>query len=94
MFFVVGWIVLCFVVAYVARQRGRSGLGLFLLSLFLSPLIGLLVAMALPVRDRTKEREAKRTALALEDLRTCPVCAEKIQRTAQKCRYCGADQAR
>lgn len=48
------WLFLCFVVAYVASQKGRSGFGMFLLSLFLSPLIGFIVVIALPVRQPEK----------------------------------------
>jgi hypothetical protein len=44
------WIALCFVTAWVGGQKGRSGAGFFFLAFFLSPLIGLLVAAALPVR--------------------------------------------
>jgi hypothetical protein len=41
----IGWIVLCLLVAWLARSRGRSALGYFILSLFLSPLIGLIVVL-------------------------------------------------
>jgi len=41
------WLVLCFVVAAGANNRGRSYVGFFLISLFLSPLIGLIILLAL-----------------------------------------------
>jgi hypothetical protein len=39
------WIPLCFLVGRVGSQKGRSGVGFFFLSFFLSPLIGFLVAI-------------------------------------------------
>ena len=33
------WLIFCFVVAYGASNRGRSGLGWFLLSILFSPFI-------------------------------------------------------
>lgn len=41
------WIVLCFVIAAGAKNRNRSYGGFLVLSLFLSPLIGLIVLVAL-----------------------------------------------
>ena len=44
------WIVLCLFVAAVARARRRSGLGWFLISALLSPLVGM--ALVLLIRPR------------------------------------------
>lgn len=38
------WIFFCALVAVYAGTKGRSGIGFFLLSLFLSPLIGYIIA--------------------------------------------------
>jgi hypothetical protein len=56
----VTWLVLAGVVAYVASQRGRSVVGLFFLSLLLSPLVGFLVAIGLPVREPVSAQERAR----------------------------------
>lgn len=47
---VVGWLALCFVIAWAAGQKGRSGVGFFFLSLFLSPLVGGFVLLIVPSR--------------------------------------------
>lgn len=42
------WLLLCAVVGAAASSKGRSGVGFFLLSLILSPLIGGIVALIVP----------------------------------------------
>ena len=42
------WIILAIVVAVAASSRGRSGLGWFLISCLISPLIGLILVLVLP----------------------------------------------
>lgn len=48
---VIGWLVLCFVIAWAAGQKGRSGVGFFFLSLLLSPLVGGFVLLIVPSRN-------------------------------------------
>ncbi|QQO10256.1 hypothetical protein [Breznakiella homolactica] len=43
----IAWFILCLLVAFGARNRGRSFLGYFLLSFFLSPIIGFIVLIIL-----------------------------------------------
>jgi hypothetical protein len=82
------WIILSAVAGIVASSRGRNGPGFFVLSLVLSPLVGLLLAALLPSRQR-------RVAIpGPEDLDTparinCPRCAESIAAAAKVCRFCG-----
>jgi predicted Zn-ribbon and HTH transcriptional regulator len=57
--YVLLWLLTCIVVGVLAPSRGRSGFGFFLLSFFLSPLIGLIVLLV--VRNLAQER---RDALA------------------------------
>lgn len=52
---VIIWIVLSFVVAYIATTKARSGFGFFLLSALLSPLIGLIVVAIVP-RKQTAQK--------------------------------------
>lgn len=80
---VVFWIVLCFVVAYVATQRGRSGVGFFFLAFFLSPLVGFLVAIALPKRG---EAAAVPSASGFV---LCSQCGRPNRDDAQLCKHCG-----
>lgn len=64
-------------VGWLASRRGRSGLGFFLLSLLLTPVIGFIVVLL--VSDRPKP-----TAYA----RVCPFCREGIKTQAIVCPHC------
>ncbi len=75
------WLVLCYAVAAYAGKKGRSAVGFFLLSLFLSPLIGFLFVAASPTDPRRL------------GLKQCPQCAEWVQPSALKCRFCGTNFA-
>lgn len=74
------------VAGIIAGSRGRSGFGYFALSLVVSPLIGIILAVALPNLRPSIEREAE-----LADTRDCPHCAERIKKGASVCRFCGRD---
>lgn len=75
--FLVLWLILAGIVSGMARNRHRSQIGFFLLSLVLSPLIGLLVLLF-----------TKGDPLADGTLRKCPSCAEFIKTEATVCRFC------
>lgn len=74
------WVAFAFIVAYVAGQKNRSKAGFFWLSIFLSPLIGLLVAIAIPRGSKNSKR-----------LSECPYCKEEIVVDALVCRHCGKE---
>jgi hypothetical protein len=74
------WVAMSFIVAYVAGQKNRSKAGFFWLSIFLSPLIGLLVAIAIPRGSKNSKR-----------LSECPYCKEEIVVDALVCRHCGKE---
>ena len=42
------WLVLAFVPAYIASQKGRNGIGWFFIGLLISPLIALIIVCAIP----------------------------------------------
>jgi phosphate/sulfate permease len=48
MTFVVLWVLLSIGAGAVANAKGRSGFGYFMLALVLSPLVGFLIALAMP----------------------------------------------
>jgi len=75
---VIVWLALAVVVGFVATSKGRSGLGLFFLSVIFSPLIGLLVVIALPQKQRGGG-----------DAVMCGGCGEHYQVALPSCRRCG-----
>lgn len=77
------WFGLSLIAGYVGSNKGHSGLAFFLLSLILTPLIGL--TYALVAKDLTKESApTKKTHLK------CPDCAELILKEAKVCKHCHA----
>lgn len=90
-FFVLAiWLPLCVVIAWGAEQKGLGGVGYFFLSLFLSPIVGLIGVALSPPNIEKIERRALRSGNA----RRCPACAELVRRQAIICRFCGADLPR
>jgi hypothetical protein len=61
------WIIGFFVCAFVASQRGRSGIAWGLISLLISPLLALLVLIAIPSKRRVARRGRTRNSYDEED---------------------------
>lgn len=78
------WVVLSAVVGWAGSQKGRSGAGFFFLSLFLSPLIGLLVVIAVP------KVEQATSAPKGNDFILCHACNRPRRVDAVTCPHCGA----
>lgn len=77
------WVVLSAVVGWAGSQKGRSGAGFFFLSLFLSPLIGILVVIAVP------RVEQARAAPKGNDLVVCRSCRQLHRADEPSCPRCG-----
>jgi hypothetical protein len=82
------------IVAYVAKQKGRSASSFFWLSFFLSFLVGILVVLAIPKKDEPLQKSQDSFFVknsSGEELVKCPFCAEWVKSEAKVCKYCKSD---
>lgn len=77
--FVAGWLIWSVVVGIIASARGRRGFTWFLISILFSPLLSMILVLALgrPGPNYTTHRR-------------CPECKELILIGATKCKHCGS----
>lgn len=77
---ILGWISFCVIAGVIAKNKGRSGVGFFILALFLTPAVGILAALVVKSKDIENVTQKK-----------CPFCAEIIKREAIVCKHCGRE---
>jgi phosphotransferase system glucose/maltose/N-acetylglucosamine-specific IIC component len=87
-FLILIWLFLSLLAANLSANKGNSGLVAFLASLFLSPLIGLLLAVV----QRPNQTALDNRGIKSGRLKRCPYCMETIKAKATICHYCNKDQ--
>lgn len=87
---IVGWLVFAVLVGVVASSRGRGFFTWTLISLPLSPLIGLVLLLLLDKKGiaALPKDEAGRPITPDTHVR-CPDCRELVRKDARKCKHCG-----
>lgn len=83
------WILSSIVVGVIANSRGRGTLTWFFVSLVISPLLGLILVLAMG-RPPGSVDPANPEAPREETHTRCPDCRELVRRDARKCKHCGA----
>ena len=69
------WFLLCLLCGSIARYKGRSAFGYFLLSLFLTPIVGL-IAVLIPKKEKGVTAKARRKGM--HDIKTMSVMRRRI----------------
>jgi hypothetical protein len=81
------WVLFSVLVGVFWGSKSRSSIGGFVVSLLLSPLVGLVIGLCLSPNTAARERRAVQDG----ELKKCPHCAEVIRREAKVCRYCSRE---
>jgi hypothetical protein len=83
--FFIGYLLACISIGGWSQGKGRGFAAGFFVSLFFSPVVGLVVVAILSENKSTSEERS----LSSGEMKKCPKCAELIKVDAKRCRYCG-----
>ncbi len=78
------WLIASIVVGVIAGSRGRGSGNWFVLSMLISPLLGLILVAMLPSLKTAPGVPTPETHVK------CPECAELVLKEARKCKHCGS----
>ena len=83
----ISWFVFSVFAGAIAADKGRSGIGCFFLSLILTPVIGIIWALAAQPSAAYIDSKKIRSG----EFKRCEYCKEVIKKDANVCRYCQKD---
>lgn len=78
------WLVAAMAVGVVAATRNRSGFAWFVIAAVLSPLLAILLLLAL------RRGDDGAVAYTAQTHRHCPECREIVRADARLCKHCGS----
>ncbi len=94
------WIAIVIFTGVIAASKNRNPIGWAFLALLFGPLALIVCGFmaALPSQDAVRAQSAQSQpgqmaaeAARVQDIVTCPFCAEDIKREAVVCKHCGRD---
>jgi len=84
------WFFFAIVVGVAASARGRSGFGWFILAVFISPLLAVILLALFPSLKKEAVIVTSNGAVPTPETHVkCPECRELVFKDAKKCRFCG-----